>query len=84
MSGRVILGFMQVIIGDLMPVVHVNMWKGISDENARKIISGVTEVFVKLGIPSQAVEVIIREVQRTHRGIGGKPSNEVVKGMGLT
>jgi 4-oxalocrotonate tautomerase len=56
-----------------MPVVEVKMWKGMSEESASKIISGITQVFVDLGIPAQAVEVFIQEIPKTHWGLGGKP-----------
>ncbi|NHJ23226.1 MAG: 4-oxalocrotonate tautomerase [Candidatus Lokiarchaeota archaeon] len=59
-----------------MPVVHVNMWKGISEERVKQIITGITEVFVKMGIPSQAVEVIVYEIPKSHWGIDGKPATE--------
>jgi 4-oxalocrotonate tautomerase len=58
-----------------MPVVDVKMWKGLSEEAAEKIISGITKVFVELGIPERAVEVIIHEIQKAHWGIGGVPAS---------
>ena len=59
-----------------MPTIHVNMWKGLSDEAAEKIISGITKVFVDFGIPEQAVEVIIHEIPKSHWGIGGIPATK--------
>ncbi len=59
-----------------MPVVHVNMWKGISVEAVKQIIVGITQVFVDIGIPAQAVEVIVHEIPKTHWGIEGKPATE--------
>ncbi|MHA1734524.1 MAG: tautomerase family protein [Promethearchaeota archaeon] len=59
-----------------MPVVHVNMWEGLSAEAAREIISGITGVFADLGIPRHAVEVVIHEVPKTHWGLGGVPASE--------
>jgi 4-oxalocrotonate tautomerase len=59
-----------------MPVIHVNMWKGISEEAVKQIISGITNVFVDMGIPAQAVEVLVHEVPKTHWGIEGKPASE--------
>ncbi|MGV9174023.1 MAG: tautomerase family protein [Promethearchaeia archaeon] len=66
-----------------MPIVHVNMWKGISQKHVEKIISGVTKVFTKMGIPQRAVEVIIHEVPKAHWGIDGKPATESRKDAGL-
>jgi 4-oxalocrotonate tautomerase len=61
-----------------MPVIDVKMWKGISDEAAEKIISGITNVFVELGIPERAVEVIIHEIDKAHWGIGGIPASKTM------
>ncbi|MFX0051131.1 MAG: 4-oxalocrotonate tautomerase family protein [Candidatus Hodarchaeota archaeon] len=59
-----------------MPVVHVHIWKGFSEERIKEIIEGITKVFVKTGIPAQAVEVIIHEIPKAHWGIDGKPATE--------
>ena len=59
-----------------IPVVHVNMWKGISQDAVEKIIEGITQVFVDMGIPSQAVEVLILEIPKAHWGIDGKPATK--------
>ena len=59
-----------------MPLVQVNVWKGISEENIKKIIVGITDVFVNIGIPRQAVEVIVHEIPKSHWGIDGKPATE--------
>ena len=59
-----------------MPIVHVHMWKGISEDIAKKIISGVTKVFTDIGIPSHAVEVVIHETPKSYWGIEGKPATE--------
>ncbi|MFX1365246.1 MAG: 4-oxalocrotonate tautomerase family protein [Promethearchaeota archaeon] len=61
-----------------MPVVHVNMWKGISEESVKQIIAGITNVFVDMGIPARAVEVIVHEIPKTHWGIEGKPATEAL------
>jgi len=61
-----------------MPSVDVKMWNGLSDEAAERIISGITKVFVELGIPERAVEVIIHEIPKTHWGVGGKPASKAM------
>ena len=55
------------------------MWQGVSIDAATQIIRGITQVFVNLGIPAQAVEVIIHEVPKSHWGIGGVPASESKK-----
>lgn len=59
-----------------MPVVHVNVWEDFGAKNAKKVIDGITKVFVDLNIPSQAVEVIIHEIPKSHWGVGGEPASE--------
>ncbi|MHA2027611.1 MAG: tautomerase family protein [Candidatus Thorarchaeota archaeon] len=61
-----------------MPTIDVKMWKGVSEDAAEKIISGITEVFVELGIPERAVHVIIHEIPKTHWGIEGKPASKAM------
>ncbi|MFX0002343.1 MAG: 4-oxalocrotonate tautomerase family protein [Candidatus Hodarchaeota archaeon] len=59
-----------------MPIIHVYMWKGISEEIVKKIISGITNVFVEMDIPPQAVHIIVHEDPKAHWGIDGKPATE--------
>jgi 4-oxalocrotonate tautomerase len=61
-----------------MPIVDVKMWKGVSQQAVEQIISGITKVFVELGVPEHAVEVIVYEIPKTHWGVGGRPAS---KGM---
>jgi 4-oxalocrotonate tautomerase len=62
-----------------MPIVHVNVWKGFGEEKAKVVIQKITEVFVNLGIPQHAVEVLVHEIQKSHWGIGGEPASEKFK-----
>jgi len=62
-----------------MPIVHVNVWEGYGQEKAKITIQNITNVFVDLDIPAQAVEVIIHEIQKSHWGIGGEPASEKFK-----
>ena len=59
-----------------MPNVHVNVWKGFGPEKAKQVIEGITQVFVDLGIPAQAVDIIIHEIPKSHWGVGGEPASE--------
>jgi 4-oxalocrotonate tautomerase len=61
-----------------MPIVDVKVWKGISKDAVEQIISGITKVFVELGIPERAVEVVVHEIPKTHWGIGGTPASKVM------
>ena len=59
-----------------MPLAQIYMWKGIKEDIVKKIIEGVTDVFVDLGIPKQAVEVLVHEIPKAHWGIEGLPATE--------
>ena len=62
-----------------MPIVHVNVWKGFGKENAKLVIQKITNVFVDMGIPADAVEVIVHEIEKSHWGVGGEPASEKLK-----
>lgn len=62
-----------------MPIVVVYMWSGTSSEAKEKIIAGITKVFEELGIPREAVEVVIVEVPKEGWGIGGEPASKKLK-----
>lgn len=59
-----------------MPIVHVTVWEGFGEEKTKTVIKGITKLFVDLGIPEQAVEVLVHELPKSHWGIGGKPASE--------
>jgi len=58
-----------------MPIVHVNVWEGFGKEKAKTLIQKITKAFVDLGVPAQAVEVIVHEIPKSHWGIGGEPAS---------
>ncbi|MCS7097804.1 MAG: 2-hydroxymuconate tautomerase family protein [Candidatus Methanomethyliaceae archaeon] len=62
-----------------MPIIHVYGWKGLSDEAKRKIIAGITKVFTDMGIPKEAVEVIIHEIPKESWGVGGELASEKLR-----
>ena len=62
-----------------MPIVQVSVWEGFGQKNARTVIQGVTNVFVDMGIPQRAVEVVIHEDPKSHWGVAGEPASERLK-----
>jgi len=64
-----------------MPIVQVNVWEGFGKEKVKILIQNITKVFVDLGIPEQAVEVLVYEVPKSHWGIGGEPASEKFKNI---
>ncbi len=59
-----------------MPIIHVNVWEGFGEERVKIVIQEITKVFVDLGIPEPAVEIIVHEIPKSHWGIGGEPASE--------
>lgn len=62
-----------------MPIVHVYVWKGFSDNAKRKAIEGITKVFAEMGIPVEAVEIVIHEIPMENWGVGGGQASEKLK-----
>jgi 4-oxalocrotonate tautomerase len=62
-----------------MPSVDVKVWEGWGAKNAKTVIQGITKVFTDMGLPAQAVEVIIHEIPKTHWGVRGEPASEALK-----
>jgi 4-oxalocrotonate tautomerase len=62
-----------------MPTVHAYVWKGFSNKAKKKVIKGITKVFTEMGIPTEAVEVLIHEVPKENWGIGGEQASEKLK-----
>jgi 4-oxalocrotonate tautomerase len=59
-----------------MPVVQVSVWEGLSSENKKKIVEGVTKVFEDLGIPKEAVTIVIYEAPKSNWATGGQLHSE--------
>lgn len=59
-----------------MPVIDVHMWSGRTPEQKRRIIRGITAVFVEEGVPADAVTVILHDVPRGNWGTAGKAADE--------
>ena len=66
----------------LMPVVQVNVWSGISLENKKKIVEGITKVLEGIGIPSQAITIIISEEPKENWASAGKLHSETFANRG--
>jgi 4-oxalocrotonate tautomerase family enzyme len=53
-----------------MPVVNVEMWP-MKEEMKSEVIKKITDSFVELGIPAEAVTVIIHETSKSNWGSAG-------------
>jgi len=54
-----------------MPIVNIQTWP-IDTEKKPVIIKKITEVFTEMGIPAEAVTVIINESSLDNWGTGGE------------
>jgi len=59
-----------------LPVVQVNVWSGISLENKKKIVEGFTRVLEEIGVPREAVTIIICEESKENWASGGQLHSE--------
>jgi 4-oxalocrotonate tautomerase len=55
-----------------MPVIHVELYEGRSLEAKQRIVAGITDVFVKEGVPQEAVTVILKDIKKENYGYNGK------------
>jgi 4-oxalocrotonate tautomerase len=65
-----------------VPVVQVNVWSGISVENKKKIVEGITKVLEDIGVPREAVTIIICEEPKENWASGGKLHSEKFANLG--
>ena len=59
-----------------MPVVIVEMWDGRTIDQKKVIVEGITAVFGKIGVPPEAVHIIINDVPKHNWATGGKLASE--------
>ncbi len=60
-----------------MPFVEIKMWKGRTKEAKKKMIEKVSAAIVEtLQCPSEAVHVIVQEVEKDDWAVGGKLCSE--------
>ncbi|OGO31889.1 MAG: hypothetical protein A2Z29_02605 [Chloroflexi bacterium RBG_16_56_11] len=55
-----------------MPVVIVEMWEGRTIDERRQLARDLTDAFVKIGVPADAVNVIIKENPKSCWATGGQ------------
>ena len=59
-----------------LPLVQISAWTGIREDAKKKVAEGMTLVLEELGIPKDAVTVIIYEIPKTNWATGGKLHSE--------
>jgi len=59
-----------------MPVVTVEIWEGRTIEQKKQLAEGITSSLVKIGVPQEAVHIIIKDNPKHNWAIGGKLASE--------
>ncbi|MFA5123496.1 2-hydroxymuconate tautomerase [Zavarzinia sp.] len=60
-----------------MPIIDVTLIEGRDNKQKRALIEALTDAAEKsIGVPRQAIRVIIREVPGAHFGVAGVPKSE--------
>ena len=59
-----------------MPVVTVEMWEGRTIEQKKQLVEGITSSLVKIGVPQEAVQIIIKDNPKHNWATGGKLASE--------
>ena len=60
-----------------MPVVIVEMWEGRTDEQKEKLIKVITKAFEEIGVPAEALNIIIHDVPKTNWGLRGGQASKL-------
>jgi 4-oxalocrotonate tautomerase len=60
----------------VMPFVQVSVWAGMSPENKKKVVEGITQVLESTGIPNQEIDIAILEIPQHNWATGGKLHSE--------
>jgi 4-oxalocrotonate tautomerase len=59
-----------------MPIVQVSVWEGMTPENKKKTVEGITKVLEDMGVPKEAVEAVIYEAPKGNWATGGQLHSE--------
>ena len=59
-----------------MPVVTIEMWEGRTIEQKKQLVEGITSVIANIGVPPEAVHIIIKDNPKHNWAIGGKLASE--------
>jgi 4-oxalocrotonate tautomerase family enzyme len=59
-----------------MPVVIVEMWQGRTTAQKGQLAVGITEEFVKIGVPRNQVHIIFKDNEKSNWATGGKLASE--------
>ncbi len=60
-----------------MPVVIVEMWEGRTVDQKRTIVEGITTAFEQIGVPPEALQIVINDIPKHNWAIAGKLASEM-------
>ena len=59
-----------------MPVVIVEMWEGRTTKQKGQLAKGITDEFIKIGVPRDQVHIIFKDNMKSNWATGGKLASE--------
>ena len=59
-----------------MPVVIVEWWEGRTIEQKKQLVQGITSAMQEVGVPPEAVHIIIKDNAKHNWAIAGKLASE--------
>ena len=59
-----------------MPVVIVEMWAGRNVEQKKQLAQDITQAFEKMGVPAEAVQIIMKDNPKENWAVGGQLTSE--------
>lgn len=83
LSGRKqpIIKFFRIntVLGDVLPIVVVEMWEGRTEEQKAKLIKGITEVFKEIGVEPEHLSIVIHDVPKSNWGMRGEQASKLIR-----
>ena len=67
----------NTVVGDVLPVVVIEMWEGRTEEQKAKLIKGITGVFKEIGVEPEHVSIVIHDVPRSNWGVRGEQASKL-------
>jgi len=55
-----------------MPVVIIEMWEGRTREQKKEICEGISQIFIKQGVPPEMIHIIMHDNSKKNWGNAGK------------
>ncbi len=59
-----------------MPVVIVEMWEGRTVEQKKQLVEGIASAFVKIGVPLEALQIIMKDNPKHNWAVGNRLASE--------